>query len=75
MTLKEDIQKDGFDNENQFFLYILLKLNFFSIWKPKVVYLHPFVSFLPFPKFLKENFMYFSHKHVKWNSTFLMVTS
>ena len=47
------------------FRYILLKLNFFSLSKPKVVYLRPFLSSLPSPKFWKVNFMYFRHKHVK----------
>ena len=45
--------------------YILTKLNFFSISKPKLVYLRLFLSSLPFPKFWKENFMYFSRKHVE----------
>ena len=43
------------------FRYILIKLNFFSISKPNVVYLCPFLSSLPFLKFWKLNFMYFSH--------------
>ena len=37
---------------------ILLKLNFFSISKPQVVYLRPFLSSLPFSKFLNENYIY-----------------
>ena len=32
----------------------------FSLLKPKVVYLRPFLCSLPFPKFWKQNFMYFS---------------
>ena len=52
--------------------YILLKLNLFLISKPKVVYLHPFLSSLTFPKFWKQNFMYFGHKHVQ---VFLTETS
>ena len=46
---------------------ILLKYigNFFSFSNPKVVYIRPFLSSLPFPKFWKENFMYFSHKRVE----------
>ena len=31
----------------------------FSLSKPKVVYLRPFLSSLPFSKFKKQNFMYF----------------
>ena len=46
------------------FRYILLKLNFYSISKPKVVYLHPFSFYLPFSKFYKGNFMYLRHGHV-----------
>ena len=38
---------------------------FFSLSKPKVVYLRPFLSSLPFPNFFKQNFMYFAHKHVE----------
>ena len=38
---------------------------FFSILKPKVVYLRSFLSFLTFPKFLKQNFKHFWHKHVE----------
>ena len=45
--------------------YILLKLNFFSISKPKVVYLPSFLFSLIFPKFGIQNFMYFGHKHVE----------
>ena len=45
--------------------YILLKLNFILILKPKVVYLRSFLSSLIFPKFGKQNFMYFGHKHVE----------
>ena len=38
---------------------------FVFIIKTKVVYLHPFLSFLPFLKFRKQHFMYFGHKHVE----------
>ena len=38
---------------------------FFLISKPKVVYLHPFLSYLSFSKFCKENFMYIRHKYVE----------
>ena len=37
----------------------------FLLSKPKVVYLRPFSSSLPFPKFWKKNLMYFGHKHVE----------
>ena len=50
------------------FQYILVKLNFISISKPKVVYLRPFLSSLPLPKLLKQDFIYFSHKHVETES-------
>ena len=39
--------------------------NIFFLSKPKVVYLRPFSSSLPFPKFRKKNVMYFVHKHVE----------
>ena len=42
-----------------------VKPNFFSFLKSNVVYLRPFLSSLPFPKFWKKNFMYFEHKHVE----------
>ena len=35
-----------------------MKLDFFSFSKLDVVYLRPFLSFLPFAKFWKQNFMY-----------------
>ena len=38
---------------------------FFSFSISKVVYLRPFLFYLPFPKFWKQNFMYFAHKHVE----------
>ena len=41
------------------------KVNFFSFFKPKVVYLLPLLSSLPFPKFWKQNFMNFGHEHVE----------
>ena len=41
------------------------KIEFFSIYKPQVVYLRPFVSSQPFPKFSKQNYMYFGYKHVE----------
>ena len=42
-----------------------ISTNFFSLLKPKVVYLRPFLSYLPFSKFWKQNFMYFGYKHVE----------
>ena len=39
--------------------------NIFLLSKPKVIYLRPFSSSLPFPKFWKKNLMYFGHKHVE----------
>ena len=50
---------------NKFFRYIIVKLKCFSILKPKVVYLYPFLSFLTFSKIRKQNFMYFERKHVE----------
>ena len=38
---------------------------FFSLSKPKVVYLRPFLSSLLFSKLWKQNVMYFAHKHVE----------
>ena len=35
----------------------------FLLLKPKIVYLGPFSSFLPFPKFCKQNLVYFGHKN------------
>ena len=38
----------------------------FCLWSiPKVVYLRPFLSSLPFSKFWKNFFMYCAHKHVE----------
>ena len=37
----------------------------FLLSKPKVVFLRPFLSSPPFPKFWKENFMYFGQKYVE----------
>ena len=47
------------------FRYILLKLDFFSILKLKLVYLRLFLSFLTFPKFWKQNVMYCGHKDIE----------
>ena len=44
---------------------IFCKIEFFSFLKPNLVYLCPLLSFIPFPKFSKQNFMYFGHKHNK----------
>ena len=38
---------------------------FFPLSIPKVVYLRPFLSSLPFPKFWKQNFMFYGHKHLE----------
>ena len=38
---------------------------FFSFSKPKVVYLRLILPFLSFPKFWKQNFMYFGRKHAE----------
>ena len=43
--------------------------NFFSLSKPKVAYLRPFLS-LPFTKFWKQNFVYFEHKHIETRPNF-----
>ena len=42
-----------------------VKLNFFLFLKPNLVYLHSFLASPQFSKFLKQNFMYFRHKHVE----------
>ena len=39
--------------------------NLFSLPKPKLVHLRPFLSFPPFLKFQKQHFMYFEHKYVE----------
>ena len=39
--------------------------SFFLLSKPKVDYLRPFSSSLPFLKFWKQNLMYFGHKNVE----------
>ena len=41
------------------------KTELFSILKPKVVYLPPFLPSLSFPKFQTENLMYFRHKYLE----------
>ena len=47
----------------------------FSISKPKVAYLHAFLSCPPFTKFWKENFMYFRHKPVEYyNQSSLLIS-
>ena len=38
--------------------------NFFSFLKPNLVYLRSFLASLSFPKFLKQNFMYFLEIHI-----------
>ena len=38
---------------------------YFSLSKPKVVNLRIFLSSLSFPKFWKQNFIYFGLKHIK----------
>ena len=44
----------------------VVKFNFFSFSKPKVVYLRSLLPFILFLKFLKQNFMYyFGHKHTE----------
>ena len=57
------------------YLYInILYINFSLISKPKVVYLRTFLSSLTFPKFWKQNFMYYGHKHVETsNHTNLLI--
>ena len=51
------------------FRYILLKVNFFKFrnqnLSTKPIYLLSFFPSLTFPKFWKQNFMYFGHKHVE----------
>ena len=52
-----------------------ISTNFFSLSSPKVVYLRPFLSSLPFPNFWKQNFMYFAHKHVETGPNFSLEIS
>ena len=47
------------------FAIYFTKLELFIFSEPKVVYLRPFLSSLPFKKFWKENLMYFGLKHVE----------
>ena len=44
--------------------------NLFSLSKLKVVYLHSFLSSLPFHKFCKKNFMCFGRKQVETEANF-----
>ena len=53
-----------FRNSKRFNLRKIYR-TFFFIFKPKVVYLRTFLSFLPFFKFLQQRFVYFGHKHVE----------
>ena len=43
----------------------LSEIELFPLSKQKVIYLGPFVFSLPFPKFRKQNFIYFLRKHVE----------
>ena len=43
--------------------------NIFLLSKPKVVYLRPFSSSLPFPKFWKQKLMYFGHNSLNLNKS------
>ena len=71
--IRETVEKVKTDVDSLRFVLIMeqkfpkyfVKLNFFSFLKPNVVYLLPFLTFLQFPKFWKQNFMYFGHKHVE----------
>ena len=42
-----------------------VKLNVFPFLKPNRVYIRPFSTSQHFLKFLKQNFMYFGHKHAE----------
>ena len=67
--MAEEIKTDV----DRLLLVLIMKINlliyfveltfFFHFRKPKIVYLRQFLSSLPFPKFWKQNFMYFEHKH------------
>ena len=54
--------------ENTSILAKYFRNDFFSLSKPKVVYLRPFLSFLLFLKFRKQRFIYFGQKHVETGS-------
>ena len=45
--------------------------NFLLLSKPRLVYLDPLISSLPFFKFSKQNVMYFGVKHVETRPNFL----
>ena len=47
--------------KNNFLIYFV-KFDLFRIWKPKVVYLRPFLSSLILSKFWKRNSMYTEKK-------------
>ena len=53
-----------FDNGNKI-SKIFCEIELFSFSKAKVVYLRPFLSFLPILKFSKHNFMDFGGKYVE----------
>ena len=65
----EKIQLDA----DRLLLVLIMKKNFIDfteieilfIFKPKVVYLRPLLSSLPFPNFWKQNVMDFGQKHVE----------
>ena len=54
----------GLENRKKFNFSKIYEKNVFIV-QAKVVYLHTFLSFLPFLKFSKQNFMYFGRKHLE----------
>ena len=49
---------------------------FYIFLRAKVVYLRPFLSSLTLPKFWKQTFMYFRHKHMETlNQSNLLISS
>ena len=47
------------------YLIYFVKLNFFLIFETKSILSTSVFSYLSFPKFRKQNFMYFGHEHVE----------
>ena len=54
-----------FSLKKKVLLPILRKLEFFQLTELKIVYLHPFLSSLPFINFFKHTFLYFGNKYLE----------
>ena len=53
----------GLENEKKFNFSKINRDLFFTVKTKSIVYLRPFLSFLLFAIFQRQNFMYFGHKH------------